>query len=126
MRDEQIDKSKKIDEAFDVGARKFRLQRSKSRENKEIQKIVSDGLGHKVDIEGGFLGSYGLPCVSNSDELYDDGLNEKEYKEAVIRDYAKAAESVREVPKVDTNGDGKVDEDDVEMTPGMKTLMKYM
>lgn len=126
LRASQLKKSKKIDDAFNVGNRKFRRQRSKARKNKEIEKILSEGLGHKVDIEGGLLGHYGLPCISNSEELYDDSLDAREYENAVIKEYEKEAKAIRDVPNVDVNGDGKVDENDIEMTPGMKTLMKYM
>ena len=99
---------------FAVSNHKFRRQQSKVRHNDEIQKIVNNGLG------------YSAKDLSKSDEVYDDGLNEKEYKKAVISNYKKEADKVREIPTVDNNGDGKIDKNDVEMTPGMKHLMKYM
>ena len=113
------------DVGLDVAKRKFRRQQSKASQDKEIQHIVSEGLGKSVDISGGVAGEYGLPGISNSDELYDDGIDADSYKHEVIKDYRKQLDSVeRETPTIDTDGDGKSDEQ--EMTPGAKAMRKYM
>lgn len=116
LMDELTDKEKykKVGDVFDVGTRKFRSQQKKASQNKSIEKLVEGGLGHDVKVN------------KQSSALYDDSLNEAEYKKAVVSEYKKEAEKVREIPTVDTNGDGKIDKDDVQMTPGMKSLMRYM
>lgn len=129
LRKEQLAKEASLDHAYEVANRKFRRRMSKERQNKEIQNIVSDGLGSGIDISGGVLTKVGVHGVdtSNQDELYDDGIDADHYKKAVISEYkGELNEAMREVPNVDTNGDGEIDSDDVEVTPGMRRMARYM
>ena len=124
---EKTDKEKNIDEAYNVANRKFRRRRSKERQNEEIEKIIEGGLGKDIDLDGGLAGEYGLPSISSNDEAYDDGINAAQYAHEVIKDYKKQFEAtVRDIPDVDNNNDGKIDEQDAEMTPGMKKMAKYI
>lgn len=109
IRDEQLEKSKLIDDAFHVGNRKFRRQRSKERLNSDVEKIIDDGLGH------------GAAKIKHNENVYDDGVNDKQYAKKVVRDYKSEFENLCQQ---DNNNDGKVDEDD--WTPGMRKLSRYM
>jgi hypothetical protein len=124
LSDKKSDEKDMIGSAYDVATRKHRRKMSKERQNKDIQKIVDGGLGKHTDIKGGFMGSIDLPSVTCKDEMYDDGIDAKHYKKEVIQDYKKEFKKVREVPVIDTDGDGK--EDDTVMTPGMRKMAKYM
>lgn len=118
-------KSEAVDHAYDVANRKFRRKMSKERQNSEVKTIISHGLGKSVNITGGLLSKVGL-TPTNEDELYDDGISDKEYKKEVIRDYASDLAEVMHTADKDNDHDGDIDENDVIITPGMKTMAKYM
>lgn len=109
IRDDQLEKSKLIDDAFHIGNRKFRRQRSKERLNSDVEKIIEDGLGHQTN------------KVKRNKKVYDDGINDEQYAKKVVRDYKSEFENLCQQ---DNNNDGKVDEDD--WTPGMRKMSKYM
>ncbi len=124
---ERKNKEEELNDAYSVANRKFRRRMSKSVQDKEIQRIVDNGLGKHVSIFGNIWAKLGFGGKSNQDELYDDGISADEYKKAVISDYkSDLKEAMTELPDVDYDHDGDIDEDDIVLTPGMRTMSKYM
>lgn len=122
LRKRQLDKSKMIDEAFNVGSRKFRKVRAKKRVQDQTERIIEDGIGKNVDIKGGIAGDIALGCSGVSKKLvYDDGVNPEEYQTQVIRSYEP---EFKEACDKDNNNDGQIDDDD--WTPGMHKMARYM
>lgn len=101
-----------IDGQKSASAMQYRSMVHRQDAVKQTAKIASDGLGHTVtekEIENANKGITVTPDdVPKALRNYEKELNE------------------REVPKVDVNGDGKIDEDDVYMTPGMSRMRRYM
>ena len=124
---ERKNKEEELNDAYSVANRKFRRRMSKSVQDKEIQRIVDNGLGKHVSIFGNIWAKLGFGGKSNQDELYDDGISADEYKKAVISDYkSDLKEAMTELPDVDHDHDGDIDEDDIVLTPGMRAMSKYM
>lgn len=120
LREEQLSKSELLNEAYNVGNRKFRRRRSKERQNGKVERIVEKGLGHDVDIKGGAAAAFNVPTATTcNDELYNDAISDKDYKKEVIKDYKREFE---EIVHEDKDNDGKDDE----WTPGMKKMARYM
>lgn len=107
------------DMAHDVAVRKFRRQRGKERRIAEVQSIVKGATGTKIPEDTALH----KPGDGNSirKAVNDDGISEKQFVNKVVRDYEG---DLKKVCNMDTNGDGKVDEEDI--TPGMRKMMKYM
>lgn len=98
-----------------TGQKKYRRFMSKDVQVRKMTDVIEDGLGRNI------------PRRDFEDELFDDGISGDDFPKEAARDYKKEFESVREIPTVDTNGDGVVDgEDDSVMTPGMRRLGRYM
>ena len=121
-RDKEAEIKKKKESAFDpshdVGIRKFRRKRSKAEKIGVAKKILDNALGVDAQVEN--FGN--VPGVrSMSEELYDDGVSQDAFLQDVLRDYES---DLKKLYEKDNNKDGKVDDDDI--TPGMKTMMKYM
>lgn len=78
----------------------------------QTAKIASQGLGRTVtaaEIEDAAKGTAMLPeDVPKALKQYEAEFHE------------------REVPVIDVNGDGQIDEDDVYMTPGMSRMRRYL
>ena len=120
LREDQLSKSELLNEAYNVGNRKFRRRRSKERQNKKIEKIIEQGLGQDVDIKGGTSAAFNAPTAKScNDELYNDSISEKDYKKEVIKDYKHDFE---EIVHEDKDNDGNEDE----WTPGMRKMARYM
>lgn len=79
---------------------------------RQTAKIASQGLGRTVtaaEIEDAAKGATVLPeDVPKALKQYEPEFHE------------------REVPVIDTNGDGQIDEDDAYMTPGMSRMRRYL
>ena len=114
-REEQVNEDKSFEKESQDMRRKSRRYMSKEVKRKEAEKIIEEGLGRDI------------PTREFSDELYDDGVSADKFIHESAVDYkAEFEEKAREVPEVDTNKDGQIDEDDAYMTPGMKKLSRYM
>lgn len=114
-REEQVQEDKEFEKKSEVTRRKYRRYMSKEVQRKAAEKIIEDGLERDI------------PTRDFSDELYDDGVSGDKFVHEAAVDYKhEFDEKTREVPEVDNNGDGKVDEDDAYMTPGMKKMARYM
>ena len=115
-----------IDDAYEdahkkFNRRRFDIQSAKRRQDKSIEHVLSAGLGHSVDVDGGFMSSHSLPGVSSTDELYNDSVLVRNYAEDVIDDYGadikkavsgykkKSANTSRDSEFVDVDGDGNID-----------------
>lgn len=109
---------RRIKNAYDSGVqgrRKYRKYMQKHAHSKRVKKVIENGLDRKISER------------SFEDDLHDDTIAEKEFPKEAARDYKAEFDAKREVPVIDTNNDGVVDEnDDVVMTPGMRKLSKYM
>lgn len=107
-----------MDVAHDVAARKFRRRRSKERKIGKVRDIAQDALGRDIPVHN----TLNIPGKrSMDDELQDDGVSEKAFVSDCLRDYEA---DLKEIYNADNNHDGKQDEDDI--TPGMRRMMKYM
>lgn len=114
LRQTQIGKHE-ITEAFRTGQRKYRRYMSKDVKTRQVKAVIENGLDKKISKH------------DFDDELYDDGISGDEFPKEAARDHKQEFEERREIPTVDTNKDGIVDDqDDVMMTPGMKKLSRYM
>ena len=97
------------------GSRKYRRYMSKDVQSKTVQKIAEDGLDRHVSRN------------EFQDELFDDGVSSKEYKKDALQDYESEFNArASELPDTDRDKDGDIDEDDIEFTPGMRKMAKYM
>lgn len=138
-----------IDDAYEdahkkFNRRRFDIQSAKRRQDKSIEHVLSAGLGHSVDVDGGFMSSHSLPGVSSTDELYNDGVLVRSYAEDVIDDYGadikkavsgykkRSINASRDSESVDIDGDGNIDytikDDSVESEEGYvpKSLQKLV
>lgn len=106
-----------FDEAFTKGqksssAMQYRASMQRQDAVKETAKIASDGLGHAVSTQEIESQVHGLATTP------------EQVPKALVN-YKKELEE-REVPKIDLNGDGKIDEDDIYTTPGMNRMKRYL
>lgn len=108
-------KKQRLAEAYDVGKKKYRRYMSKETQVKKMTGVIEGGLDRHI------------PKKDFNDELYDDGISGDEFSHEAAKDYKQEFRQKREVPTVDTNNDGVIDgQDEVQMTPGMRRLAKYM
>lgn len=113
-RELQLDKEKDH-EVHNVGKRKYRRYMSKDVQSKDAIKIAENGLDRHVSKR------------DLNDELFDDGISGDSYKHEVLEDYKSEFNEKRQIPNVDSDHDGDIDEDDdAYMTPGMKKMARYM
>ena len=138
MSDENLDEV--AEEQFEIS--------EKMKEDRESQQLANEF--HEAFVEGQKSASvmqyrsmaYRQDAVRQTAKIASEGLGrtvtEKEIEQInkgitvlpedvpkVLKNYEKELNE-REIPKVDANGDGKIDEDDVYMTPGMSKMRKYM
>ena len=100
--------------AKDVGSRKYRNYMAKQSQVKETRKIAEGATDRHVSIH------------DFDDELFDDAVNQDNFKHESLLDYAAEVEKRKE-PKVDTNGDGIIDKRDAETcSPLLSKFEKYM
>ena len=114
IRKDDIERKKKME----VAQRKHILHMQKEASDGKLSKIVSRGLGKNVNVKKG--------SINNRDELYDDSIMPgSEYEKDVIEDYSDVFyERLR--PNRDVNKDGVINEADVEVTSGSKTMESYL
>lgn len=79
---------------------------------RQTAKIASDGLGRTVTVKE-------IESVTNGITILPEDVPK------VLQNYESEFHH-REVPTVDTNQDGKIDEDDICMTPGMSRMRRYV
>lgn len=114
-REEQVEEDEALEKATRESKRKYRRYMSKEVQRKKAEKIIEEGLGRDI------------PSRDFSDELYDDGVSGDKFIHEAAVDYKhEFEEKTREIPDIDTDKDGDVDEDDAYMTPGMKKMARYM
>lgn len=107
-----------VDMAHDVAVRKFRRKRSKERKVDEVRDIAKDALNRDIPVHN----TFNIPGQRSMDEeLHNDGVDEKTFVGACLRDYES---DLKELYDNDNNRDGQTDDDDI--TPGMRKMMKYM
>lgn len=104
-----------LQRAYDTGKKKYRRYMSKDVQVKKIQDVIEDGLGHNISRK------------DFNDELFDDGISGDEFPREAVKDHKREFDRLKDLPQMDTNGDGIVNKDDsAEMTPGMRRLSRYM
>lgn len=116
VKPEPYDPSKNI--AHDVAVRKFRRRRSKQRLAEDLKLDIDAALGTDVPIHN----KLNIPGVRSMDEeLYDDGVSEKDFGKDVVRDYEK---DIKSLMNTDNNHDGEIDEDDI--TPALHRAYRHI
>lgn len=106
-----------FDESFTKGQKsasvlKYRAMARRQDAVRQTAKIASNGLDRTV--------------TEKEIESVNDSITKRpEDVPRTLRNYEEELED-REIPTVDSNGDGKIDEDDAYITPGMKKMRKYM
>lgn len=98
---------------YDTGRRKYRRYMSKDVDTKKLQKIASDALDRHVSRN------------DFQDELHDDGISKKEYPKESLSDYRNEL-AKKEIPVKDKDYDGDIDKDDVDVTPSMSKMSRYI
>ena len=104
-------------EAFEKGRQSASVLRYRSQMQREdvvrqTAKIASDGLGREVS--------------TKEIEAKNDSITTKSTDVPRALKSYEAELSQREVPTMDKDGDGDIDKDDIDYTPGMSRMRRYM
>jgi len=109
------DAKDKVKNAYgrETGRRKYRKYIEKDVQTEKLRKMASDALERSV------------PLKDFQEELHDDGIGAKEYAHETMTDYRQELIQ-KEIPVKDRDKDGDIDKDDVEITPAMTKMSKFI